>query len=101
MLPSGSIGLPTPIPFPLARADKNGRSFYRGLFDLSTRKVYRAPVHCCAGRWALTPPFHYHPDGDRQGYLIFCGTFCHPVVVNRMPMLFTWYDARCCPDFPP
>lgn len=22
-----------------------------------------------AGRWALTPPFHYYPDDDRQGYL--------------------------------
>ena len=84
-VPSGSIGLPTPIS---GLTDKNGHSFYRGLFDLSTRKVYPAPF-ITVGTVGSYPTFSLSPQSDRIGSWLhfFCGTFCHLTISSKVPPL--------------
>lgn len=63
---SGSIGLPTPIS---GLTDKNGPFIFIGAYLTFQLARFTMRLSLLAGRWALTPPFHYHPDGNRQGYL--------------------------------
>jgi len=94
-LPSGSIGLPTLIP---DLTDKNGPFIFIRAYLTFQLARFTMRLSLLAGRWALTPPFHYHPDWSSQpGLHIFCGTFCSRQIGTRA---FTRHDAQCCPDFP-
>lgn len=73
-----SIDLPTPESNPEGK-ESNEQLFARGLFDLSTHKVCRAPF-ITVGAVGSYSTFSPLPRSERSGRFVFCGTVCpHPV----------------------
>jgi hypothetical protein len=69
----------------------------RGVTYLAFQLVrFAVPPSLPLGRWALTPPFHYDPDGTRPSrLLVFCGTVCLQHCCQILPV--RKYDALMLP----
>lgn len=91
-----SISLPATIPRRIGI--RTSHSLDRGLFDLSTRKVYHASGVAigAVGSYSTFSPF---PHRNESGGVVYFLWHCLSPTSRGLPV--RKYDALCCPDFPP
>jgi hypothetical protein len=96
LLPLGLSAYPPR--YPLAQI-RTSRSFHRGLFGLSTRKVYPA-TFVTKSTVGSYPTFSLSPPeaSAKGGYLFSVALSVAPPRAGHLPV--RKYDALCCPDFP-